>query len=118
MVDEDEKQAVRMPEEAADIGCQWQAGETKEARETDFKYSTFLEWAVLHIHSGTVFKTILHGEQVLLKICDLWQHPDYEKEGDCVPRFEGAGYTAGGLFTIATDIVGRPLEDAEIRSIW
>ncbi|KAH7885486.1 hypothetical protein F5I97DRAFT_1885976, partial [Phlebopus sp. FC_14] len=75
--------------------------------------------------SGTVFKANLHGETVALKICDLWQHPEYKKEllhevevyhaledlqGDCIPRLKGAGYTAGGLFAIATDIVGRPLK--------
>ncbi|CAG8557553.1 4427_t:CDS:2 [Paraglomus brasilianum] len=98
----------------------------------------FFDWGsfrVLNIlgkgHTGTVFKAILHGEMVALKICDLWQHPDYEKEllnevkvynalkdlqGDCIPRFKGAGYTAGGLFAIATDIVGRPLEDVESLS--
>lgn len=73
----------------------------------------------------------LHGEMVALKICDLWQHPDYEKEllnevevyhalkdlqGNFIPRLKGAGYTAGGLFTIATDIVGTPLEDVESLS--
>lgn len=95
----------------------------------------FFDWGsfrVLNVlgkgHTGTVFKAILHEEMVALKICDLWQHPDYEKEllnevevyhalkdlqGDCIPRFKGAGYTAGGLFAIATDIVGRPLEDVE-----
>ena len=77
-------------------------------------------------HSGTVFKAILHGEVVALKICDLWQHPEYTKEllnevkmyhalrelqGQCIPKFKGAGYTAGGLFAIATDIVGSPVED-------
>ena len=81
--------------------------------------------------SGTVFKAILHGEIVALKVCDLWQHPDYEKEllnevevyhalkdlqGYCIPRLKGAGYTAGGLFAIATDIVGSPLEDVESLS--
>ncbi|KAF8648911.1 hypothetical protein AX16_006133 [Volvariella volvacea WC 439] len=98
----------------------------------------FFDWGSFRVLSvlgsgrtGTVFKAVLHGEVVALKICDLWQHPDYEKEllnevevyhalkdlqGDCVPRFKGAGYTAGGLFIIATDIVGRPLEHAKSLS--
>jgi serine/threonine protein kinase len=78
--------------------------------------------------SGAVFKASLHGELVALKVCDLWQHPDYKEEllnevevyhaltdlqGQCIPRLKGAGYTAGGLFVIATEIVGRRLEDAE-----
>jgi tRNA A-37 threonylcarbamoyl transferase component Bud32 len=65
---------------------------------------------------------------VALKTCDVWQHPTYEEEllneikvyhalkdlqGDCIPRLKGAGYNAGGLFVIATDIVGKPLEDVE-----
>ncbi|CAG8647187.1 11077_t:CDS:2, partial [Paraglomus occultum] len=107
-------------------------------REEEHVPLEFFDWGSFRVLNvlgmgctGTVFKAILHGEQVALKICDLWQHPDYEKEllnevevynalkdlqGDCVPRFKGAGYTAGGLFTIATDIVGRPLEDAESLS--
>ena len=96
-----------------------------------FNWGSFNTLSVLgEGRSGTVFKAILHGEIVALKICDLWQHPDYEKElhnevkvyhalkglqGDCIPRLKGAGYTAGGLFAIATDIVGSPLED--VRSL-
>lgn len=98
----------------------------------------FFDWGSFKIldvlgrgRTGTVFKAILHGEVIALKTCDLWQHPDYEKEvlnevqvyhaledlqGYCIPRFKGAGYTAGGLFVIATDIVGSPLEDAESLS--
>ncbi|RUS15037.1 hypothetical protein BC937DRAFT_92978 [Endogone sp. FLAS-F59071] len=41
---------------------------------------------------------------------------DNDLQGDCIPRFKGAGYTAGGLFAIATDIVGTPLEDTESLS--
>ncbi|CAG8659745.1 17352_t:CDS:2, partial [Funneliformis caledonium] len=107
-------------------------------REEEHVPLEFFDWGSFRVfnvlgtcRTGTVFKAILHGELVALKICDLWQHPDYEKEllnevevynalkdlqGDCVPRFKGAGYTAGGLFIIATDIVGRPLEDAESLS--
>ena len=61
----------------------------------------------------------------------MWQHSDYEKgllnkvkvyhalkdlRGYCIPRFKGAGYTAGGLFAIATDVVGSPLEDVKSLS--
>ena len=61
------------------------------------------------------FKATLHGEMVALK-SDLWQHPDYEKELLNRAAVYHAlkdlldGYTAGGLFAIATDI-GRPLGD-------
>ena len=97
----------------------------------------FLDWGSFKVLgvlgrgcTGTVFKAVLRGETVALKTCDLWQHPDYEKEllnevevyhaledlqGYCIPRLKGAGYTAGGLFAIATDIIGS-LEDAESLS--
>ena len=81
--------------------------------------------------SGTIFKTTLRGEVVALKICNLWQHPQYEREminevaiyrafedqqGLWVPRLKGAGYTAGGLFVVATEIACWPLEEVEILS--
>ena len=97
-----------------------------------FDWGSFSTVSVLgEGRTGTVFKAILHGEMVALKICDLWKHPDYEEEllnevevyhalkdlqGNCIPRFKGAGYTAGGLFAIATEIVGSPLEDVSSLS--
>ncbi|RUS26934.1 hypothetical protein BC938DRAFT_483916, partial [Jimgerdemannia flammicorona] len=74
---------------------------------------------------GTVFKAVLRGEEVALKLCDLWQCPGYEEEmlteaktymaleqlqGRTIPKLKGAGYTAGGLFAIATEIMGSPIE--------
>ena len=97
-----------------------------------FDWGSFSTVSVLGAgRTGTVFKAILHGEMVALKICDLWKHPDYKKEllnevkvyhalkdlqGIYIPRFKGAGYTAGGLFAIATEIVGSPLEDVKSLS--
>ena len=97
-----------------------------------FDWDSFSTLSVLGTgRSGTVFKAILHGEMVALKICDLWQHPHYKKEllnevkvyhalkdlqGYCIPRFKGAGYTAGGLWATATDIVGSPLKDVKSLS--
>ena len=97
-----------------------------------FDWGSFSTLGVLGTgRTGTVFKAILYGEVVALKICDLWKHLDYEEDllnevkvyhalknlqGYCIPKFKGAGYTAGGLFAIATDIVGSPLEDVKSLS--
>jgi len=74
--------------------------------------------------TGRVFRAGWRGEIVAVKICDLYQHPDYEEEvltevaaydalkalqGLCIPHFKLAGYD-GGIFVIATEIAGSPLE--------
>jgi hypothetical protein len=33
---------------------------------------------------GPVFRAVFRGEDVAVKLCDLWQHPDYEKK--CLPK--------------------------------
>jgi serine/threonine protein kinase len=78
---------------------------------------------------GTVFRAVFRGEEVAVKLCDLWQHPDYEKEmlteakaymcleqlqGCTIPKLKGVGYTAGGLFAIVTEIAGSPIEVEEL----
>ncbi|KAG0319570.1 hypothetical protein BGZ99_005013 [Dissophora globulifera] len=78
--------------------------------------------------SGRVFQAQWRGELVALKVCDLWQNPEYEVEmlaevatyktlaplqGDCIPRFKIGGYD-GGIFAIVTEIVGSPLEVDEL----
>ena len=71
-----------------------------------------------------MFRTRWRGETVAAKICDLYQHPEYEEEvltevavydalkalqGVCIPHFKLAGYD-GGIFVIATEFAGSPLE--------
>ncbi|KAF9090293.1 hypothetical protein BGX27_002296 [Mortierella sp. AM989] len=78
--------------------------------------------------SGKVFQTRWRGETVALKICDLYQHPEYEEEvltevavydtlkplqGLCIPHFKLAGYD-GGIFVIGTEIAGSPLAVDEL----
>ena len=97
------------------------------------------DWSAFDTHkvlgagrTGTVFEATLFGEIVALKICDLWQHPDYLEEllnelevyyalrdlqGICIPTLVDAGYTAGGLFAIATSIAGTPLTDKDVESL-
>ena len=70
-------------------------------------------WNAFHItgvlgsgRSGKVFKATFQQEEVALKICDIWQHPEYEAEmlnkvavyrhlkglqGHRIPKFKGAG---------------------------
>jgi tRNA A-37 threonylcarbamoyl transferase component Bud32 len=94
-----------------------------------FDWGSFEVLDVLGIgRSGKVFKALLHGEEVAFKLCDLWQHPELKSEllnevkvyhalkdlqGVCIPKFKSAGYTAGGLFGIATEVVGESLGDEE-----
>ena len=78
---------------------------------------------------GTVFEAVLRGEKVAFKLCDLWQNPEYEEEmltevktymsleqlqGRTVPKLKGAGYTAGRLFAIATEIAGSRIKVEEL----
>ena len=72
-----------------------------------------------------MFEAIFRGERVALKLCDLWQHLEYQEEmftevctylalkdlqGVMIPQLKGAGYTPGGLFVLATQIAGSPIE--------
>ncbi|KAF9090915.1 hypothetical protein BGX27_002120 [Mortierella sp. AM989] len=78
--------------------------------------------------SGCVFKAKWREEFVAVKICDLYKHSDMEIEmrtevavydtlrplqGICVPRLKEAGYY-GGLFIIAMEVAGFPLDTAPL----
>ena len=67
----------------------------------------------------------LRGEKVVVKLCDLWQHPGYHEEmlmevstylaleklqGHVIPKLKGTGYTAGGLSALKTEFGGSPIE--------
>ena len=89
-------------------------------------------WNAFHVmgvlgggRSGKVFKATFQQEEVALKICDIWQHPEYEAEmlnevavykhlerlqGRSIPKFKGAGYTSGGLFALMTEMSGIPID--------
>ena len=79
--------------------------------------------------SGTVYRAVLRGEEVAYKLCDLWKHPEYEKEllnegkiytllkelqGRSIPKLKGIGYTSGGFMAIATEIAGSPILAKEL----
>jgi serine/threonine protein kinase len=74
---------------------------------------------------GNVFEGTLRGEKVVIKLCDLWQHPELHKEmlreartyvelgklqGHGIPKLKGVGYTAGGLFALMTEFAGWPIK--------
>ena len=78
---------------------------------------------------GKVYKAVLRGEEVAYKLCDLWKHPEYEKEllneaktymdleklqGRTIPKLKGIGYTAGGFMAFATEIAGSPIKAEEL----
>jgi serine/threonine protein kinase len=64
-------------------------------------------------------------ERELIKLTDLWQHPELHEEmlrearayvelgklqGHGIPKLKGVGYTAGGLFALMTEFGGSPIE--------
>jgi tRNA A-37 threonylcarbamoyl transferase component Bud32 len=74
---------------------------------------------------GNVFEGTFRGEKVVIKLCDLWQHPELHDEmlreartyvelgklqGHGIPKLKGVGYTAGGLFALMTEFGGWPIE--------
>ena len=74
---------------------------------------------------GTVYEAIFRCEKVALKIVDSWKYPKIEDEmmneasiyifleelqGVTIPKLKGFGYTAGGLFAIATEVAGSPVK--------
>ncbi|KAG0277030.1 hypothetical protein BGZ95_006653 [Linnemannia exigua] len=74
--------------------------------------------------TGRVFQAKWQGDPVALKVCDLYKNPEFEDEilselatyralmilqGVYIPRLKAAGYD-GGLFSLAMDIAGTPVE--------
>lgn len=73
---------------------------------------------------------MFRGERVALKLCDLWQHPEHheeiltevrtylaleELEGHALLKLISAGYTAGGLFIVVTELAGSSFEVKKLR---
>ena len=71
------------------------------------------------------------GEWVALKLGDIWQYPELEKEMHCeaeiyislrklqgrtIPKLKAYGYSAGGLFAIATEIAGSPIKAEDMKN--
>ncbi|KAG0364204.1 hypothetical protein BGX24_004743, partial [Mortierella sp. AD032] len=74
--------------------------------------------------NGRVFRAMWGDEQVALKTCDLYKNPEHEDEmlmevavyealkvlqDVCIPHIKAAGYD-GGIFVVAMEIVGSPME--------
>jgi tRNA A-37 threonylcarbamoyl transferase component Bud32 len=74
---------------------------------------------------GNVFEGTFRGEKVVIKLCDLWQNPEFHDEmlneartyvelgklqGHGIPKLKGVGYTAGGLFALMTEFGGWPIK--------
>ena len=78
-----------------------------------------------------MFEATFRGERVALKLCDLWQHPEYHEEmlneaqtylelgelqGHAIPKLKSASYTAGGLFALMTELAGSTIEVNELSN--
>ena len=78
-----------------------------------------------------LYEAVYQGERVALKLGDIWQYPELEKEmlceaeiyislkklqGRTIPKLKGYGYTAGGLFAIVTDIAGSPIKAEDMNN--
>jgi tRNA A-37 threonylcarbamoyl transferase component Bud32 len=74
---------------------------------------------------GQVFEGTLRGERAVVKLTDLWQHPELHQEmlreasvyvhleklqGLGIPKLMGVGYTASGLFALMTEFGGSPIK--------
>ena len=98
----------------------------RELRLENFDWDSFEVAGVLgEGRSGKVFEGTLRGESVVVKLTDLWQHPELHEEmlreartyvelgklqGHGIPKLKGVGYTAGGLFALMTEFGGSPIE--------
>ena len=103
----------------------------RELRLENFDWDSFEVAGVLgEGRSGKVFEGTLRGERVVIKLSDLWQHPELHEEmlreartyvelgklqGHGIPKLKGAGYTAGGLFALMTEFGGSPIEVEDLN---
>jgi serine/threonine protein kinase len=82
--------------------------------------------------SGAVYRALFRHEIVAIKACDIWQVPHYEAEilseigiymalelhqGDVIPRFKGAGYSAGGLLLLITELACSPIDTNNLSDL-
>ena len=97
-----------------------------ELRLENFDWDSFEVGGVLgEGRSGRVFEGTLRGERVVVKLSDLWQHPELHEEilreartyvelgklqGHGIPKLKGVSYTAGGLFALMTEFGGSPIK--------
>jgi serine/threonine protein kinase len=82
--------------------------------------------------SGAVYRALFRHEIVAIKACDIWQVPHYEADilseidiymalerlqGDVIPQFKGAGYSAGGLLLLITELAGSPIDTNNLSDL-
>jgi tRNA A-37 threonylcarbamoyl transferase component Bud32 len=103
----------------------------KQSNRGELKLAKF-DWGAFEVadvigegRSGKVFEGTFRGERVVIKLSDLWQHPELHEEmlreartyvelgklqGHGIPKLKGVGYTAGGLFALMTEFAGWPIK--------
>jgi serine/threonine protein kinase len=82
--------------------------------------------------SGAVYRARFLYEIVAIKACDIWQVPHCEAEilseidiymvlerlqGDVIPQFKEAGYSAGGLLRLITELSGSPIDTNNLSDL-
>jgi len=98
----------------------------------NFGWNSFLLMDIIGTgRSGVVYQADFRKERVAIKICDIWQNREYHKEmltetrtylalsrlqGGVIPRLKGAGYTAGGLFALITELAGSPIDARSLNN--
>ena len=84
--------------------------------------------------NGVVYQANFCNERVAVKICDIWRSCAYhqdklteltetrtyvalsELQGRVIPRLKGAGYTAGGLFALVTELAASPIHACSLSN--
>jgi serine/threonine protein kinase len=82
--------------------------------------------------SGSVYRALFRHEIVAIKDGDIWQAPHYEAQslteidiyvaleglqGDIILQFKGAGYSAGGLLLLITELAGSPIDTNNLSNL-